>query len=317
MKSWRYRVCGACVPAALVLARLRRWCLVFGLMCLAGCGRQQIERVEWPVMGTVAAIQTRTSPVAAQLKPSMSAARYRELAQVVFADVEKLLNAHDPDSELSQLAHLSESEILSSCDKVKSMFEPWLLTRPCYEAAFRLMNASGRAFNPRWRGEKTLDLGAIAKGFAVDVASDAICISGTDALLDLGGNLKALKSRNGPHRPWKTGVLNPNGEGYAATVELHEGEALATSATYYRGSHIYDGRTGKPVTNGVASVTVLCNSAMWADGLSTTLFVLGPDEGRAFLAAHQKELIGDEQLAVLWILSDNSKITLDPSNRFH
>ena len=91
-------------------------------------------------------------------------------------------------------------------------------------------------------------------------------------------------------------------DGFAAVVDLHEGEALATSATYYRGSHIYDGRTGLAVSNGVASVTVLCNSAMWADGLSTTLFVLGPEEGKKFLDDKLKLLVGDMEVSALWIM---------------
>ena len=267
-------------------------------LCLAsGCGRTEVERVEWPVMGTVAAVQVRSRAASRGLPAS----GYRESAQKAFSEVERLLNAHDPESELSRLAPLPDDEVLAGCDKERSHF-PWLETRPCYKAAFKLMKASGGAFNPRWRGPKTLDLGAIAKGFAVDVAAKAVYVDGADALLDLGGNLKALRGEGGSHKPWMAGVKNPNGEGFAATVELKEGEALATSATYYRGSHIHDGRTGGPVSNGVASVTVLCGSAMWADGLSTTLFVLGPEEGRKFLDAKLKLLVGDMEVSALWIM---------------
>ena len=173
--------------------------------------------------------------------------------------------------------------------------------RPCYEAAFALQKASDGAFNPRWRGTNTLDLGAIAKGFAVDRLESTLKTAHpfrTDCLIDLGGNLKALRGN------WRTGVKDPDRDGFAAVVDLHEGEALATSATYYRGSHIYDGRTGLAVSNGVASVTVLCNSAMWADGLSTTLFVLGPEAGKKFLDDKLKLLVGDMKVSVLWIMDD-------------
>ena len=117
--------------------------------------------------------------------------------------------------------------------------------------------------------------------------------------------------------------MDPNGGGFAAVVDLHEGEALATSATYYRGSHIYDGRTGLAVSNGVASVTVLCRSAMWADGLSTTLFILGPEAGRAFVEEKCPLFMPDcyalsdgKYAAVLWILSDGRQVKLDPDSRF-
>ena len=274
--------------------------LVVAAMCLAGCGRQQIERVEWPIMGTIAAVQVRGYPD--------EWGHVSAYAMGVFKDVSEALNAHVSTSELSRLAMLDDGEILEKCDAQM---------KPCYEAAFKLMHESGGAFNPRWKGTNTLDLGAIAKGFAVDLASSmAPGVGPIDAIIDLGGNLKALRSEDGSYRPWRTGVMDPNGDGFAAVVELREGEALATSATYYRGSHIYDGRTGLAVSNGVASVTVLCNSAMWADGLSTTLFVLGPEEGRKFLDEKGERLIDGGKVAALWVLSDGRQIKFDADSRF-
>ena len=276
----------------------RLWLLV-AAMCLAGCGRQQIERVEWPVMGTIAAVQTRGFT-----SPEKEALWVRGLGHPVFGIVELSLNAHNPKSELSRIASCSDEKVCESCNGDM---------RPCYEAAFMLQKASDGVFNPRWRGTNTLDLGAIAKGFAVDRLESTLKAARpvrTDCLIDLGGNLKALRGS------WRTGVRDPFGDGFAAVVELREGEALATSATYYRGSHIYDGRTGLAVSNGVASVTVLCNSAMWADGLSTTLFVLGPDEGRLFVGEKGARLAGDGKIAVLWILSDGRQIKLDADGRF-
>ena len=283
--------------------------LLAALLCASvGCGRGRIDRdrIEWPAMGTVAAVQTR----GARLERDKTSAAAVAKAMSVTKDVERLLNAHNPDSELSRLAPCTEREALDMCDRDAGV-DPALKTRPCYEAAFGLMRASGGAFNPRWRGPGTLDFGAIAKGFAADAIFDA-CRGGAevDMLVDLGGNLKSVRGS------WRTGVKNPNGDGFAAVVELREGEALATSATYYRGSHIYDGRTGKPAANNVASVTVLCNSAMWADGLSTTLFVLGPEEGAAFLDKHLVELVGDQDVAVLWILDDGNHVKVDPDDRF-
>ena len=143
------------------------------------------------------------------------------------------------------------------------------------------MHASGGAFNPRWRGPKTLDLGAIAKGFAVDVASGLEIGNGRGeaVLLDLGGNLKSIRGE------WKVGIA-----GSDVVLTLTNGMACATSAEYYRGKHIYDGRTGQAVSNGVTSVTVVHpTSAMLADGLSTTLFVFGKEEGERFLKANFPE----------------------------
>ena len=242
-------------------------------------------------MGTIAAVQTRGEGV-------KYISGVREIVQLFFGMVESALNAHDGNSEISRLAGFPDDEVLR------------VTTEPCcFAAAFTLMEASGGAFNPRWRGPGTLDLGAIAKGAAVDLAAVNVW-NGEDILIDLGGNLKSVRGS------WRTGVMDPHGGGFAAVVDLREGEALATSATYYRGSHIYDGRTGKPAASNVASVTVLCDSSMWADGLSTTLFVLGPEEGRAFLDKHLVELVGDKKVAVLWILDDGSQIRRDHGNRF-
>ena len=276
-------------------------------MLLSGCGSVERDRVEWTVMGTVAALQTRGRHL------EHDTASQKTLAAVMGAtrDVEALLNAHDPHSRLSRLAGMTEDEVLLRCDE--GCVSSGLRTRPCYEAAFRLAEASGGAFNPRWRGDGTLDLGAIAKGFAADLASDASRECRVDALIDLGGSLKVLRASSGP---WRAGVKDPVSKGVAAVVDLGEGEALATSATYYRGSHIFDGRTGRPVANGVASVTVLCRSAMWADGLSTALFVLGPDDGRRFVSERLPAVSGGIRVAVLWILDDGRQVRLDPDGRF-
>lgn len=275
-------------------------------IALCGCGDVGIDRVEWTAMGTVAAVQTRGARAARDRTSSAVLAA----ATGVTGEVEERLNAHRPESEISRLAAHGEERILEQCDLAPGAA---LRTRPCYEAAFRLARASGGAFNPRWRGEGTLDLGAIAKGFAADeaakAAEEALRDGGADALMDFGGNLKALRGT------WRTGVRDPCGRGFAATVELKEGEAIATSATYYRGGHIFDGRTGRPVTNRVASVTVLCRSAMWADGLSTTLFVLGPEEGLTFLSSRMRDLADGLRVSVLWVLDDGSRVRHDPDGR--
>ncbi len=277
MRLSAYAACAAALVAALA----------------GGCSRGKIDRVEWPVMGTIAAVQLK-----GELTPDSG--RFTADVMAAFNEVSDALNAHVATSEICSLAPLADDEVFAKCaGKMK----------PCYEAAFALMRASGGAFNPRWRGPKTLDLGAIAKGFAVDEAASTVR-GKEDVLIDLGGNIKSVKGN------WRTGVKDPAGGGFAAVVDLREGEARATSATYYRGSHIYDGRTGLAVSNGVESVTVLCRSAMWADGLSTTLFVLGPDEGRTFVEEKGKLLTGGENVAVLWILSDGNCAKIDPEGRF-
>ena len=260
---------------------MRRLLAILALATMAsGCPGPSSgpKHAEWPVMGTIASVKYYDNKdVPLDNWPIEDARR-------IFADVERLLNAHDPESELSRLARLSDAEVLAQCDP---------MVRECYRAAFRLRDQTGGRFNPRWRGPGTMDLGAIAKGFAVDLAADKYLdfekghvgyapYGGWRLLVDLGGNLKA---RGAKGERWKVGIA-----GTDRTLELRPGEACATSGEYYRGKHIRDGRDGSELTNTVYSVTVVHpSSAMLADGLSTVMFILGREEGEKFLAKHYPE----------------------------
>ena len=250
--------------------------------------------VRWPVMGTVAQMTSRRH---------VDEREFGELharVQASYLRVEELLSAWNPESELSRLS-------AAGCTNWVESVSPEV--KPCYAAALRLAEESGGAFNPRI-GEKLralglgggrysrFDLGAIAKGFAVDVAAEEVerALGGRffSILLDLGGNLRAVGAGE-----WRTGVRNPfcavdaSQPGICAVITLADGESVATSGNYERFvekdgkrlSHILDGRTGEHV-GGIAGVTVVTPreyGAMLADGLSTTLFVLGPEAGAAFL----------------------------------
>lgn len=138
-----------------------------------------------------------------------------------------------------------------------------------------------------------LDLGAIAKGYAADLAADALLQNGVkSALIEIGGELRLLGVRPGsPPGPWKVGIRSPSGDDVHEKLELANA-AVATSGDYerffvYQGKryeHIIDPRIGLPIADGVASVTVIHpNSCLAADALATTMCVLGPDAGRDFL----------------------------------
>lgn len=239
------------------------------LLIAAGCGRQCPVSNEWISMGTVAKVSFK-----GDAQDDAAEKNATELAAKTFARVEEALSVHNPESEISRYV---------SVEKISGDM------RPCFEAAFAVSSKSGGAFNPFWRGNgKCPDLGGIAKGFAVDLAAKRIAEAGCakgDVLVDLGGNLKAVSGT------WRTGIADPKKPGaMARIIVLTNGMACATSGEYARGKHIRDGRTGVPVTNGVASVTVIHpSSAMLADALSTTLFVLGREEGEAFLKRHYPE----------------------------
>jgi len=136
-----------------------------------------------------------------------------------------------------------------------------------------------------------LDLGAAAKGYAVDRCCETLSAAGySNALVNLGGNLRALGAA-APGRPWCLAVRHPMEPGRSiGTLELAGGQAVATSGDYERFvviqgkryAHIMDPRTGIPV-RGMAGVTVVATTAAEADILSTTLFVLGLPAGARLL----------------------------------
>lgn len=131
-----------------------------------------------------------------------------------------------------------------------------------------------------------LDLGGIAKGYAVDLAVNRIRKMGVkNAIVDAGGDLRAI-GRHGD-RPWRIGIRNPKGPGVIASVETRGDESIFTSGDYeryftYRGKryhHIIDPRTGYP-SAGATSVTVIDPDAAKADAAATALMIAGPKEWR-------------------------------------
>lgn len=136
------------------------------------------------------------------------------------------------------------------------------------------------------RDGMALDFGGIAKGYAVDRAVAVLEGLGVmSAIVDAGGNFRAIGTPRDRDR-WQIGIRHPlRHDEIIARLPLSEG-AAATSGGYERFfevdgkryCHIMDPRTGQPV-QAVLSATVLAKSAMAADALSTSVFVLGADEG--------------------------------------
>lgn len=137
-----------------------------------------------------------------------------------------------------------------------------------------------------------IDLGGIAKGFALDRARIALAAAGVRrATVDLGGNLALLGE--GPDGGWRIAVRDAElAEGTLGVLTLAAGDTVSTSGNYARDfaaegwrapSHVYDPRTGKPVLGDLA-VTVWTPDATTADALSTAFLVLGPEAARSVVA---------------------------------
>lgn len=134
-----------------------------------------------------------------------------------------------------------------------------------------------------------IDLGAIAKGYAVDAALDALRARGVRAaLVNLGGNIGVL-GRRPDGKPWAVGIQHPRANRLIGRLLFWDG-AVATSGDYdryfeaagKRYSHVLDPRSGWPA-DGVYSLTVAAPNATAADALSTAGFVLGEGHGMALL----------------------------------
>ena len=141
----------------------------------------------------------------------------------------------------------------------------------------------------------TLDLGAVAKGLAVDTAARELRRFG-DFAIDAGGNLY-LGGRNPEGSPWSVGVRHPRADGALLDTLRVSGAAVCTSGDYERPvledraagqHHLLDPRTGASPT-AAASVTVVAPTAMLADALATAAFVLGPVDGLRLLERHGVE----------------------------
>ena len=132
-----------------------------------------------------------------------------------------------------------------------------------------------------------LDLGAVAKGFAVDMAAMELRPF-RDFAIDAGGDLY-LGGTNDDGEPWSVGIRHPRE--HDATLECLRvsDAAVCTSGDYLRvtsnGHHILDPTNGDAARS-VASATVVAPLAMVADGLATAAFVLGPERGIALLERH-------------------------------
>ncbi len=128
-----------------------------------------------------------------------------------------------------------------------------------------------------------LDFGAVGKGFAGDEAALVLRKNGVkSAILDLGGNIHTVGSKP-DGSDWNIGLKNPWGGEPPAAVRVKDlcvvtsggYERFFTDGNGKRYSHIFDGNTGRPVENDISGVAVISSSGLYADALSTAMFVMG------------------------------------------
>lgn len=149
-----------------------------------------------------------------------------------------------------------------------------------------------------------IDLGGIAKGYTsakiMDIFSEYGIVSG---LVSLGGNVQ-LYGTKVDGSDWRVGVENPDNtikalstSDYIGVVQISD-KALITSGGYQRyfvdengekHHHIIDPRTGSPSNSGLISVTIVSDDGLLADGLSTSLFIMGKDDAISYWHEHSDQ----------------------------
>jgi thiamine biosynthesis lipoprotein len=161
----------------------------------------------------------------------------------------------------------------------------WLASQP----SIADLSIAGTTVNSR-NPQVALDFGGYLKGVALDRAAAILKQQGIDnALINIGGNLMALGSKQG--KPWRVGIQHPRQPGPMATVMLADGEAIGTSGDYQRYfeldgkryPHLLDPRRGYPADH-TQAVTVLIpkgpKAGTLSDAASKPIFIAGPDGWR-------------------------------------
>ncbi|OGC21359.1 hypothetical protein A2291_07670 [candidate division WOR-1 bacterium RIFOXYB2_FULL_42_35] len=182
--------------------------------------------------------------------------------------LDNLFNKFSPDSEITKLNRgekINLSEDTVQCLKLAE--EMKRLTNGAFDVGL----GAGTGLR--------LDLGGIAKGYAVEKARHLLLKSGAKSgIIDMRSSIAVFGRRS-----WKIGIQHPREKDkLLGIVELQEGQALSTSGDYERGQHIVDPRTHKSARK-CQSVTLVGTNAAQLDALSTAVFVLGSVKGLQLL----------------------------------
>ncbi|MCG8438421.1 MAG: FAD:protein FMN transferase [Pseudomonadales bacterium] len=289
--------------------------LLVGSLLVALCSPvfAQWQQHQWDVMGTRASVTLWSTAPAAPV--------FRKLEKEM-ARLNQLLSPWVEDSELARLNRKAASEPQTISDEFYQLLERSAHYYQLTDGAFDITFASAGHLYDYREGkapdEQTLqratqhigasriqlqdnhqvrftdpgtriDLGGIAKGYAIDRGIALLKAAGIEhAWLSLGGDSYVLGDHRG--RPWEVGIQHPRDRNDIAMRLPIADIAMSTSGDYQRYfiqdgeriHHILTPQTGKSAGE-LVSVTVLCNNSMDADALSTSVFVLGKEKGLALI----------------------------------
>jgi thiamine biosynthesis lipoprotein len=273
-------------------------------------------RTATAAMGTVVTVEVVTAA------PSLTVEAALERALHWFAHVERACSRFEPTSELRQLLGQVGRPVVVSpvlCEALRFALALARLTGGAFDPTIghrlelmgfnrhfvtgatietpapidRDVSYRDVALDPTRRTATlrrplVLDLGAVAKGLAIDLAARELAVF-DNVCVEAGGDLVAT-GRNAAGQPWQIGIRDPHAPDRLAMVLPVSNRAVCTSGGYERRTpdgrehHLIDPRTGQAAGE-LASVTVVAPTALAADGLATAAFVLGPRRGLALLEA--------------------------------
>ena len=279
------------------------------LSCAAGCGQRAYKDAEFS-MGTMVEV-TSSDPKA------------KDIVFLEFRRLEKIFNLFDSDSELSVLNASGEMHVSEDLFRIlMKSHEFFVETQGAFDVSiapvsllwkraiqesklpdiaqvkealahvgfdYVYLDAKNHLVKILKEGLK-LDLGGIAKGYALDQAVLKLRKAGVkDALINAGGEIYGLGMNH--QKPWHVGIQNPRNEKRIIKKIDLENLASATSGDYEqffvfqdkRYSHIIDPKTGTPADAGIVSATVIAPDGATADALGTACVVLGAKRSSALI----------------------------------
>lgn len=298
---------------------------VFLIIFISGCGKKEYSKVEF-LMDTVVEIKIyhkRKAEAEKAIDSSMKEMRRVEQKMSRFLPGSEVSRINKEALLEKRKGSLLAEGWISVSDELFSLLEESVrlsdLTKGCFDVTihplWKIWKFEGENLEVPGKGEiekvlklvnynnmilkngkisfakngMGIDLGGIAKGYAVDAAIKALKERNVEsAMVNAGGDIYVLGRKQG--KPWRIGIRHPRREGeILGTIEV-EDRAIVTSGDYERFffsggkkyHHIINPKTGYPADE-CQSVTIVAKEATFADGLATGIFVLGPKEGMALI----------------------------------
>ena len=263
------------------------------LLFLSGCAERTYRKSAF-LLGTEVEITISE-------KNAKKAERVIELALKKIRDEEKNLSYYLSSSEVAKINQNAGKRWVEVSPELFSLIKISLaysrLTDGAFDIAFScggykkiILDAKRRSIRFSQKG-MTLNLGGIAKGYIVDETVKLLQKEGIKGgIINAGGDIRVFGQKSyriAIRNPFKKNVIArspPEADDVAISgVITVKNKAICTSGVYERPGHIFNPRTGKPISNSFQSATVLAPDTITADALATAVMVMGRKKGEKLL----------------------------------